>query len=50
MRTHTEFIDFYKLTNAHGAPTVVKIALVCNDLATANSCPWVTSRISNRMH
>ena len=37
MRTHTEFIDFSKLANAHGVPTVVKIALVCNDLATANS-------------
>ena len=37
MRTHTKFFSFSKLANADGASTVVRIAMVCNDLAIANS-------------
>ncbi len=37
MRTHTKFFSFSKLANAGGASTVVRIAMVCNDLAIANS-------------
>lgn len=37
MRTQTLFISFDKLCRAEGAVTVVTLALVCNDLAIANS-------------
>lgn len=37
MRTHTKFFSYSKLANADGATTVVRIAMVCNDLAIANS-------------
>ena len=37
MRTHTKFFKFYKLVRADGASTVVRVAMVCNDLAIANS-------------
>jgi hypothetical protein len=37
MRTHTKFFSFSKLANADGASTVVRIAMVCNDLVIANS-------------
>lgn len=36
MRTHTEFLDISKLASAHGASTIIRVAMVCNDLATAN--------------
>ncbi len=37
MRTHTKFFKFPKLARAEGASTVVRVAMVCNDLAIANS-------------
>ena len=37
MRTHTKYFSFSKLANADGASTVVRVAMVCNDLAIANS-------------
>ncbi len=37
MRTKTLFISFPKLAKADGAVSVVKVAMVCNDLAIANS-------------
>lgn len=37
MRTHTKFFNFSKLAVADGATTVVRVAMVCNDLAIANS-------------
>lgn len=37
MRTQTLFINFDRLADAPGAPTVVRIAMVCNDLAIADS-------------
>src|SRR5579863_1259481 len=37
MRTHTKFFNFSKLARADSAPTVVRVAMVCNDLAIANS-------------
>ncbi len=37
MRTHTKFFNFSKLARADGATTVVRVAMVCNDLAIANS-------------
>jgi hypothetical protein len=37
MRTHTKFFSFSKLANSEGASTVVRVAMVCNDLAIANS-------------
>ena len=37
MRTHTKFFNFSKLARADGAQTVVRVAMVCNDLAIANS-------------
>jgi hypothetical protein len=37
MRTHTKFFSFSKLANVDGATTVVRIAMVWNDLAIANS-------------
>lgn len=37
MRTHTKFFNFSKLARADGASTVVRVAMVCNDLAIANS-------------
>jgi hypothetical protein len=37
MRTHTKFFNFSKLARADGASTVVRVAIVCNDLAIANS-------------
>jgi hypothetical protein len=37
MRTHTKFFNFSKLAIADGASAVVRVAMVCNDLATANS-------------
>ena len=36
-RTHTKFFKFHRLAFADGASTVVRIAMVCNDLALANS-------------
>jgi hypothetical protein len=38
MRTRTTFFDFSRLAGADGANIVARIAMVCNDLATANSC------------
>jgi hypothetical protein len=37
MRTHTKFFNFSKLAHVDGASTVVRVAMVCNDLAIANS-------------
>lgn len=37
MRTHTRFLSFSKLANADGASIVTRVAMVCNDLAIANS-------------
>ena len=37
MRTHTKFFNFSKLAIADGASAVVRVAMVCNDLAIANS-------------
>jgi hypothetical protein len=37
MRTHTKFFKFHRLATADGAATVVRVAMVCNDLALANS-------------
>jgi hypothetical protein len=37
MRTHTKFFSFSKLAIADGTSTVVRVAMVCNDLAIANS-------------
>ena len=37
MRTHTKYFNFSKLARADGASTVVRLAMVCNDLAIANS-------------
>jgi hypothetical protein len=37
MRTHTLFIDFDKLARTKGAIEVSRVAMVCNDLAIANS-------------
>jgi hypothetical protein len=37
MRTHTKFFNFSKLAIADGASTVARVAMVCNDLAIANS-------------
>jgi hypothetical protein len=37
MRTHTKFFNFSKLARADSASTVVRVAMVCNDLAIANS-------------
>ncbi len=37
MRTHTKFFNFSKLARADGASTVVRVAMVCNDIAIANS-------------
>jgi hypothetical protein len=37
MRTHTKFFRFQKLATADGASVVVRLAMVCNDLAIANS-------------
>jgi hypothetical protein len=37
MRTRTKFFDFSRLAIADGSSTVVRIAMVCNDLALANS-------------
>jgi hypothetical protein len=36
MRTHTKFFNFSKLSRGGGASTVVRVAMVCNDLAIAN--------------
>jgi hypothetical protein len=37
MRTHSKFFSFSKLARAAGASAVVRVAMVCNDLAIANS-------------
>lgn len=37
MRTHTKFFSFSRLAIANGAPAVVRVAMICNDLAIANS-------------
>src|SRR5579864_5356857 len=37
MRTKTLLISFSKLSRIDGAVSVIKIAMVCNDLAIANS-------------
>ena len=37
MRTHTKFFKFSKLARADSASTVVRGAMVCNDLAIVNS-------------
>ncbi len=37
MRTHSKYFSFSKLAIADGASTVVRVAMVCNDLAIANS-------------
>src|SRR6266571_1218314 len=37
MRTHTKFFNFSTLAVAGGASAVVRVAMVCNDLAIANS-------------
>jgi len=37
MRTQTKFFSFHRIAIADGASTVVRIAMVCNDLALANS-------------
>ncbi|HKM79542.1 MAG TPA: hypothetical protein VJY15_01075 [Candidatus Acidoferrum sp.] len=37
MRTHTEFFSFSRFANAEGASLVARVAMVCNDLAIANS-------------
>jgi hypothetical protein len=37
MRTHTEFFNITKLARAAGASVVARVAMVCNDLAIANS-------------
>jgi hypothetical protein len=37
VKTQTIFFKFHRLAIADGAPTVVRIAMVCNDLALANS-------------
>ena len=37
MRTHTKFFNFSKVAIADGASAVVRVAMVCNDLAIANS-------------
>jgi hypothetical protein len=37
MRTHTQFFNFSKLARVGGASTVVRVAMVCNDLAIANA-------------
>ncbi len=37
MHTHMKFFNFSKLARADGASTVVRVAMVCNDLAIANS-------------
>ena len=37
MQTHTEYFKYSKLANADGASTVVRVAMVCNDLMIANS-------------
>jgi hypothetical protein len=37
MRTLTKFLNFSKLARAVGSSTVVRVAMVCNDLAIANS-------------
>jgi hypothetical protein len=37
MRTHTEFFSFRKLARATGASVIARVAMVCNDLAIANS-------------
>jgi hypothetical protein len=37
MRTHTKFFNFSMLARADGASTAVRVAMVCNDLAIANS-------------
>jgi hypothetical protein len=36
MQTHTKCLNFSKLARAPGAATVIRIAMVCNDLAIAN--------------
>jgi hypothetical protein len=37
IRTHTNFFNFSKLAIAYGASAVVRVAMVCNDIAIANS-------------
>lgn len=37
MRTYTLFIDFKNLSSIPGAAVVAKVAMVCNDMAVANS-------------
>jgi hypothetical protein len=37
MNLHSGFFSFSKLEQSQGASTVIRIAMVCNDLATANS-------------
>jgi hypothetical protein len=37
MHTQTKFFQFHRLATADGAATVVRVAMVCNDLALANS-------------
>ena len=37
MRTKTLLISFSKLSRIEGAVSVIKVALVCNDLAIANA-------------
>jgi hypothetical protein len=37
MQTHTKFFNFSKLAISDGASAVVRVAMVCNDLAIANS-------------
>jgi hypothetical protein len=46
MRTHTKFFSSSKLANVDGAATVVRIAMVWNDLAIATSLLGNESRHS----
>src|ERR1700693_3401315 len=37
MRTQNKFFEFRKLATADGASVVIRLAMVCNDLAISNS-------------
>src|ERR1700743_290519 len=49
MRTHTKCFNFSKLAAARGASTVVRLAMVCNDLAVANSSLGQYQKMSGSM-
>jgi len=51
MRTHSEFISFAKLANLQAVIPVVTVALVCNDLAVANSAmSRLTANVPRSLH